>query len=162
MDHKPFAGMDLNGELLCDVDLKASPDSPGFIGSPWGGRSIGYIEEGVFDGPLLRGRVLPGGGDWPTISMDGENAYRVDVRAVWETHDGARIFVQYYGFIDIPEVLRGEGVDLTALDPAAYYFRTAPTFQTADERYSWLNKVLCVGIGRFTEMSLGYRIYVIR
>jgi hypothetical protein len=45
---------------------------------------------------------------------------------------------------------------------SAYYFRVAPTFQTGDERYLWLNTVLCVGLGRFTKTGLGYRIYEIR
>ena len=48
---------------------------------------------------------------------------------------------------------------MSSLDPSQYYFRTAPVFRTGDERYAWLNKVLCVGIGRFTERGLGYRIY---
>ena len=101
----------------------------------------------------------PGGGDWPALSNDGENSYQVNVRAVWETHDGARILVQYYGFIVLPPALQQPGVVLNELDPASYYFRTAPTFRTGDPRYLWLNKVLCVGIGRFTGAGLGYRIF---
>ena len=50
---------------------------------------------------------------------------------------------------------------LQSVDPCEYYFRTAPTFRTGDERYFWLNKILAVGIGRFTRNGLGYRIYQI-
>ena len=159
MNWSQFDALELSGEWLCDVDLVPAADSPGTIDSPWGATSIGYIESGEFNGPVLNGRVLPGGGDWPAISVDDEGSYQVNVRAVWETDDGARLYVQYYGFIVVPRELLGEDVDMSSLDPSQYYFRTAPVFRTGDERYAWLNKVLCVGIGRFTERGLGYRIY---
>jgi hypothetical protein len=156
-----YDNLKLEGEWLCDVELVPSADSPGTIDSPWGATSIGYIASGEFRGPLLNGRVLPGGGDWPALSIDGENSYRVNVRAVWETHDGARIYVQYYGFIVVPPQLASDRESLARLDPSTYYFRTAPTFRTGDARYLWLNKILAVGIGRFTDTGLGYRIYQI-
>ena len=53
----------------------------------------------------------------------------------------------------------GDQDALVRLDPSEYYFRTAPTFQTSDPRYAWLNTTLTVGIGRFTPNGLGYRIY---
>ncbi len=159
MNPSDYESLALRGDWLCDVELVPSPDSPGTIESPWGATSIGYIESGEFRGPLLNGRVLPGGGDWPALSVDGANSYQVNVRAVWETHDGARIYVQYYGFIDVPAQLAGDRSDLAALDPSRYYFRTAPTFRTGDTRYLWLNKILAVGVGRFTTNGLGYRIY---
>lgn len=159
MKQTDYQQLDLNSEWLCDVELVPSLDSPGTIDSPWGATSIGYIASGEFRGPTLNGRVLPGGGDWPALSVDGENSYQVNVRAVWETEDGARIYVQYYGFIDVPPHLLGDAKQLATLDPSQYYFRTAPTFRTGDERYLWLNKMLTVGIGRFTETGLGYRIY---
>lgn len=159
MDSKRYAGLELQGQWLCDVELEVAPDAPGAIDSPWGTTDIAYIGAGEFAGPQLNGRVLPGGGDWPMVSMQGDNSYKLDVRAVWETSDGARLLVQYYGFISVPEALRDAPGGLAALDPADYYFRAAPTFRTGDERYAWLNTTLCVGVGRFTENGLGYRIY---
>lgn len=159
MRQADYDKLELKGDWLCDVELVPSADSPGVIDSPWGATSIGYIASGEFRGPHLNGRVLPGGGDWPSLSVDGENSYQVNVRAVWETDDGAQIYVQYYGFIDVPSHLAGAPDVLAGLDPAAYYFRTAPTFRTGDKRYSWLNKMLAVGVGRFNADGLGYRIY---
>ena len=159
MEHEQFEKLALAGQWLCDVDMVPSPASPGRIESPWGAHSIGYIESGEFAGPRLQGKVLPGGGDWPALSDDGEDSYNVNVRAVWETDDGARIYVQYYGYIVVASSIQGGDVPLHQLDPADYYFRTAPTFRTGNPRYAWLNKVLCVGIGRFTEAGLGYRIF---
>jgi hypothetical protein len=159
MKQADYDPLTLEGDWLCDVELVAAADSPGIIDSPWGATSVGYIEEGEFRGPALNGRVLPGGGDWPAVSNDGENSFQVNVRAVWETDDGALIYVQYYGFIAVPPQHLSQPDALAALDPAEYYFRTAPTFRTGDERYLWLNKMLAVGIGRFTENGLGYRIF---
>lgn len=161
MNSDQYAALELQGQWLCDVELTVAADAPGVIDSPWGATDIAYICDGRFEGPQLSGSVLPGGGDWPMLSVDGNNHYKLDVRAVWETHDGARLLVQYYGFISIPEALLGTPTELAALDPADYYFRAAPTFRTGDQRYQWLNTTLCVGIGRFTANGLGYRIYAI-
>jgi hypothetical protein len=159
MNKADYDNLKLQGEWLCDVELVASADSPGTIDSPWGATSIGYIEEGEFRGPEMGGKVRPGGGDWPALSNDGQNSYQVNVRAVWETDDNALIYVQYYGFIAVPPALSEKHETLADLDPSEYYFRTAPTFRTGDERYLWLNKILTVGIGRFTPNGLGYRIF---
>jgi len=38
------------------------------------------------------------------------------------------------------------------VDPASYYFRIAPMFETASETYGWLNGIVAVGIGhRFAD-----------
>jgi Protein of unknown function (DUF3237) len=33
------------------------------------------------------------------------------------------------------------------VDPAAYYFRTNPLFETASPKYDWLNRIVSIGIG---------------
>jgi hypothetical protein len=63
------------------------------------------------------------------------------------THDGDLIFAHYPGrFHGQPDVMsrltRGEDVD-----PSEYYFRVAPLFETASEKYDWLNRVLVIGVG---------------
>jgi len=60
---------------------------------------------------------------------------------------GALIYVSNRGLRHgPPEVLaqlaRGEDVD-----PARYYMRTQPWFETGDARYAWLNRTICVGSG---------------
>jgi hypothetical protein len=159
MDKSIFAPLDLKGEHITDVIVNADPGAPGRIGSPWGASSVDYIVDGEFDGPKLKGKVLPGGGDWPSFSNDEANSLQVNVRAVWQTHDGAKLFVQYTGFIVFPrEPVTGLPA-LAELDPGQYYFRVAPIIRTDDERYLWINKVLCVGVGRFTARGVAYRIY---
>ena len=43
--------------------------------------------------------------------------------------------------------------------PSLYRLLLRSHRRTGDERYLWLNKMLAVGIGRFTENGLGYRIF---
>ena len=68
--------------------------------------------------------------DWLTLSEDGSIGC-VDVRFTLKTDDGAYIYVEYAGRADMANGL----------------IATAPTFQTGDERYAWLNKIQAVGAG---------------
>ena len=52
--------------------------------------------------------------------------------------------------------MRGE-----AVDPSEYYFRVAPFFETASEKYGWLNRVLALGVGHRTRSQVGYRVYAV-
>jgi hypothetical protein len=112
---------------------------------PLGTRATAPIASGHFEGPRLRGRVLPGGGDWTLLRGDG--VLELDLRVTLETDDGALIHLASFGLRHgPPEVLaalaRGESVD-----PAAYYFRTTPRFETADPKYAFLNRLLAVSAG---------------
>src|SRR2546430_11680400 len=56
---------------------------------PHGTRVIAPITSGTFEGPRLRGRVLPGGGDWTLLRSDA--VLELDLRITLETDDGALI-----------------------------------------------------------------------
>ena len=146
----------LRSELV--LDLHADLEPPQAVGAtPFGGRSIFIVTGGTFEGPRLRGAVLPGGGDWFITRGDGVG--ELDVRATLRTDDGALIYLAYRGILDVkPEVVRrvfgGEDVSLSE-----YYFRTAPRFETADERYAWLNSLVCVGVGAFGPNRVAYRVF---
>jgi hypothetical protein len=112
---------------------------------PHGIRATAPITSGRFEGPRLRGRVLPGGGDWTLLRGDG--VLELDLRVTLETDDGALIHMASFGLRHgPPEVLaalaRGETVD-----PATYYFRTTPRFETAHPKYAFLNRLLAVSTG---------------
>jgi hypothetical protein len=150
---------DLKSEFLCE--LKAELEAPQLIGTtPAGGRRVVYVKSGTFAGPRLKGQVLPGGGDWTLERSDG--IVQLDVRITLRTEDGALIYATYRGVLDAkPEVLqrlrRGEVVD-----PAEYYFRTTPVFETSAEQYQWLNRIVAVGVGRRTPSGVEYSIYAIK
>src|SRR5258706_5301433 len=108
---------------------------------PHGERAIAPITSGHFEGPKLRGTVLTGA-DWTLLRADG--ALELDLRLTLETDDGALISMCSYGLRHgRPEVMaalgRGE-----AVDPARYYFRTAPRFETAAPAYAFLNRLVAV------------------
>jgi hypothetical protein len=96
------------------------------------------ITGGEVAGPRLSGKVLPGGADWQSIRPDG--VADIWARYTLEADDGSLISVTNPGYRrGPPEVLArvaaGENVD-----PALYYFRTTPRFETrSDGPFGWLN-----------------------
>ena len=70
---------------------------------PHGTRVTAPITSGHFEGPRLRGKVLPGGGDWTLLRGDG--VLELDLRITLETDDGALIHMTSEGIRDrTPEV----------------------------------------------------------
>jgi hypothetical protein len=123
--------------------LVAPPQKLGAV--PQGTRTIAPISGGSFEGPRLRGNVLPGGADWTLLRIDG--VLELDLRITLETDDGALIYMTSFGFRHgPPEVLaalaRGESVD-----PSRYYFRTTPRFETSSPRYGFLNRLITISRG---------------
>ena len=116
--------------------------------APLGRRRIINITGGRFRGARLSGRVLPGGADWQVIRADG--VAHLDARYTLETGDGALIYVRNEGYRHGPrEVLEKLAAGMP-VDPELYYMRTTPWFETGDERYAWLNRIVSVGTGERT------------
>ena len=128
--------------------------------TPVGGRRIVYVTSGEFSGPGLRGSVLPGGGDWVLVREDGVS--QLDVRITLRTDDGALIYVTYRGLSDLSPEVRQRIIAGEAVDPSEYYFRTTPYFETAAEKYAWLNRLVTVGVGQRTKTGVAYSIYAVR
>jgi hypothetical protein len=128
------------------MTLQVFVPPPQKIGTvPHGTRAIASITSGTFEGPRLRGKVLPGGSDWTLLRSDG--VLELDLRATLETDDGALIYMTSFGLRHgPPEVLaalaRGEPVD-----PSQYYFRTVPRFETSAPSYAFLNRLIAVASG---------------
>jgi hypothetical protein len=48
------------------------------------------------------------------------------------------------------------------VDGSEYYLRTVPFFETASEKYAWINKIVAVGIGeRRSPDSVVYEVFEI-
>ncbi|MCB1383224.1 MAG: DUF3237 domain-containing protein [Notoacmeibacter sp.] len=110
--------------------------------SPKGERLHIPITGGTVRGPRLNGTILPGGSDWPLIRADGTS--EISARYSILTDDGTPIEVHNDGLrVSSASVLvrlrAGETVD-----PAEYYFRTAPVFAAPDGPHAWLNDSLFV------------------
>ena len=87
---------------------------------------------------------------------------RIDVRSLWETDDGASIYVTYGGRLIIPAAVQADFADpqrLDQLSESRYYFRTNPLFETGSPQYGWLNALVTVGVGRRTSTGVVYQIY---
>jgi hypothetical protein len=134
----------MNSRPLMTVRIAAAP--PQMLGTgPHGVRSVVPVTGGEFEGPRLRGNVLPGGGDW--LLMRSDRVLELDLRITLETDDHALIYMTFQGLRHgPPDVIaalgRGEVVD-----PATYYFRTLPRFETSADTYAFLNRIISVGIG---------------
>ena len=121
-------------------------ESPQELGdTPLGRRRIIGIAGGRFAGERLRGRVLAGGADWQVIRADG--VADLDARYTLETEDGALIYVRNRGYRHGPKDVLERLAAGVQVDPASYYMRTTPLFETGDERYAWLNRAICFASG---------------
>ncbi len=150
-DARPQAAIaPLESSFLYEMSADLTPfDDLGV--TPYGRRQICGIASGWFAGPRMRGTILPVGGEWALTRND--RASRLDVRITFKTDDGALIYVTYNGIMHgSKEVLREAFAKGTA-DPAAYYFRSTPYFETGAEQYAWLNRMVTVGIGRLKPGS---------
>jgi hypothetical protein len=104
--------------------------------------------------------VVPGGADWQVIRSDG--VAQLDARYTLETKDGALVYVRNKGLRHGPEdiihkLARGETVD-----PASYYMRTVPHFETGDERYAWLNRMVCIASGARRASSVELEVFEVK
>lgn len=143
-------------------DLKADVDWAGAVdvgATPHGMRRIFYVTGGTLEGPRIKGIVLPGGGDWCIVRPDG--AIVLDVRVAFRTDDGHTIYAYYRGLSTIQDDTVGRILMGEAVDPSEYYFRTTPVFETASEKYGWLNRLLAVGVGQFLPTGVAYKVYAI-
>jgi hypothetical protein len=133
---------------------------PSIIGAtPGYDRRIGEITGGRFEGERLRGLILSGGSDWQSLRADG--ATTLNVRLVMETDDGALIGMTYLGVRHGPKdvldrIARGENVN-----PSEYYMRATPYYETASEKYGWLNRVVSVAVGHRVAGGAIYQVFEI-
>ena len=119
-------------EAVLDVDAQLDA----------GHTSIAPVTGGTFSGPNIKGTVHAGGADWIT-QVSGHTS--LDVRITLETDDGAIIFMSYTGVVS-----RGD---------TGLYWRVRPIFQTASEKYDWLNHVVCVGKNKQVPGKVAYDIF---
>lgn len=125
--------------------------------TPIGTRRIIRVTGGKFGGGEINGHVIPGGDDWITVREDGTIIQ--DVRILLETDDEELIMMSYRGIRTGPkEVLArlDKGEDVPVDD---YYFRTNPIFETASEKYEWLNKRIYISTGQRIATGVKYSIY---
>jgi hypothetical protein len=138
---------ELKSKFLFEVKINLKPAVE--VGQALTGkRTIYPVLDGSFEGPNLKGKVLPVGGDW--LLQTSDNMNKVDVRISLQTNEGENIYMSYQGFIKI----NADG---------SYYFRTTPYFETGSKKLAYLNHIVCVGVGTIVKPgeAVSYKVYEI-
>lgn len=144
MFHCGLMGIELEPMGVLRVRIK---EHTRLDGAAFGTRVVGTAESCVWEGgPVNASQIDPPANDWLAIDADGYG--HVDARWVMRTDDGAVILIRYGGRLTYTP----EGASVV----------TAPTFETNDSRYRWLNQVQAVAKGRREGLDLVYELYAVR
>ena len=113
--------------------------------TPKGIRKIVPILGGSFEGPDIRGTIIPGGYDWQLIRSD--NVAEIEARYVLKTDDNALITIVNTGLRHGSQDVMQRMAIGEAVEPSEYYFRSVPVFETCEQRYEWLAKNIFIATG---------------
>ena len=134
---------------------------------PSGGvRSAVYVESGTFEGPRLRGKVVPNsGGDYAYFRPDDVGV--CDARYMLEEEDGTLILLNNRGFLwerkpGVMERLRQWAFNGgPAVPHDEYYLRANPVFETSVGKHDWLTKHVFIGVGERRPDGNLFRYYAL-
>lgn len=136
-------------ELEFAFEIKCKCDAGYPVGkTSKGTRFIIPIVGGTFEGPSLKGIVLPGGADYQL--QDNEHG-RTELEAIYsiKTDDGVNIHVRNCGV-------------LVAKD-GQFYFRTSPKFEAPnDSKYDWLNNAIFVCVPGFGDGYISLKMWKVK
>lgn len=138
-------------EMRAELNMQIIGDTPS------GHRRIYHIMGGTVKGPDIEGEVLPGGGDWFIVRPDGSAL--LDVRVTVKTDDDALIYVTYRGILHHTPTLERRLMAGETVRWDEYYFRIVPFFETASEKYSYLNQTMAIGVGEADFAGVSYSVY---
>lgn len=126
--------------------------------TPLGVRKAVPVRGGTFHGERLNGIIEPlGGHDWALVRSDGSLV--LDVRLTLRTDDDAVILMSYRGIRTGPPEVLARLAAGDRVDPADYYFRIVPSFETDSARYAWLNTIVAIGLGDRVPAGPVYTIF---
>jgi hypothetical protein len=146
----------LRTEPLFIFQIEVKP--PSVIGAtPGHDRRIGEISGGRFEGENLRGKILSGGSDWQSLRADG--ATTLNVRLVMQTDDGELIAMTYLGMRHGPKEVLDRIARGDTVSPTEYYMRATPYFETASQKYGWLNRIVTVAYGHRMAGGAIYQVF---
>ena len=114
------------------VDVLRSHD---FDDGPKGTRSVSDFERVTWEGSVIRAQSLWANG---TYTTGATQISEPEIRVLFETDDGAMIFLHYWCRLD-----------MTRLDIQGPLL--SGRIETNDERYAWLNETHVVGDGSFSQ-----------
>jgi hypothetical protein len=124
---------------------------------PYGNRAIAAVTGGTFEGPGLRGTILPPGADWVLIDESGRG--RIDVRLIFRTDDGANLYVTYTGVLELNDAIAKALTGSGETQFGDNYFVTQLRIETGAAKYAHLNYAVAIGEGRMLPSQVQYRVF---
>jgi DNA-binding winged helix-turn-helix (wHTH) protein len=140
-------GLLFKAVVTVDVSMEWRPDA-------FGARRLALPVSGWFEGPMMKGEILPGSIDWQWLRFD--NVTEFEAQYALKTHDSVLIRVVIRGCRHgtpgtIECLAPGETVN-----PAEYFYRATPIFDAPSGPYEWLNSGLfiCTGERHFNSVVI--------
>lgn len=108
------------------------------------------ITGGQFKGDKLNGKIENVGADWNVMNIKIPMTSNISTRYLLHTNDDAFISLITDGRVNM--TLKGIQAKKKGIsDPVNSYFKQHLMFETADERYTWMNNELCVATVQLGE-----------
>ena len=120
-------------------------------------RRVIPIVGGTFEGPAMRGCVLPGGADWQIVHADG--SAELDARYTLQTDTGALISVFNQGVRNGPPDVLAKLRAGKRVPATSYYFRAVPKFETGDPQLQWLCRSIFLSSGERSANQVILRLW---
>lgn len=144
---------------LFTITIKLQPTIE-MADTPAGKRRIFSVSGGEFVGDRIRGTIMPViGSDLALVRADG--AVQLDVRMLLKTDDGELVLMTYRGVRHASDEVNARIARREQVSASDYYLRTAPFFETSSPKYSWINKIVAVGVGDRRADSVVYEVFEI-
>jgi hypothetical protein len=126
-----------------------------------GARLIVPLKGGSFEGPRLKGTLIPGGADWLLVRSDGVG--ELDVRGTLRTDDGALLYYQLRGYLtNFLPTIASRWPEWEGIPRDQYSFTVTPYYETSAPQYAWLAQTVCLGLGTLIRGGVSYRIFAVR
>lgn len=147
----PQAGVSIYKDFKTEFMWEAKVKIAGLINvgdSKRGTRRIIPITGGTFEGPKIRGEVLPGGEDWQLVRPDGDT--ELNARYLLKTDDGHIIQVINQALIH------------TGKQNNVFYCKSVLDFEApVNSPYDYLNHAIFIGTLEVPALKQGEHPYVI-
>lgn len=142
--------------LTLDVEI-AEPIEIGETGD--GQRRIIPITGGTVDG-RIDGEIIDAGADFQLHRID--RSTELVAKYAFESEGGSRVYVENRGIrYAPPETSRRLRAD-KPVDPDDVYFKTVPTFETADPDLKWLTQQIFVAAGTRQPDGVTLAVYAVK
>jgi hypothetical protein len=145
----------LQFEFRITADLEAPIEQGSWEGLR---RRIVPVNGGAVEGPRFKGRILPGGADWQTLSL-ADGLTDLHARYTIRHEDGTIVSVVNVGVRRGPAEVMARLAAGETVDPSAYYFRASPRFDAPPGPHRWLSESTFVCVGKRWPAAVELDIY---